>query len=100
MNSENQTENTNNPSSEAAVEEAIHKQQVESWRKGEEGLKFRLCYLMLELTTARESPNQWVLNKRSIDIDLLDRAMRREEETILNLLNNESLLWNKLGIPP
>ncbi|MDP6329519.1 MAG: hypothetical protein QGF55_01570, partial [SAR324 cluster bacterium] len=101
MKSETQQENSEiQQQSDAAIEDAIHQLQVDSWRKGEEGLKFRLCYLMLELTTARDAPNQWILNKRSIDIDLLDRAMRREEETILNLLQNESLLWNKLGIHP
>ena len=83
--SESPSENMESQSSDAAIEEAIHKLQVESWRKGEEGLKFRVCYLMLELATERDAPNQWKLNKRSIDIDLLDRAMRREEETILNL---------------
>ena len=98
--SESPSENMESQSSDAAIEEAIHKLQVESWRKGEEGLKFRVCYLMLELATERDAPNQWKLNKRSIDIDLLDRAMRREEETILNLLENEGLLWNKLGINP
>ena len=98
--SESPSENMESQSSDAAIEEAIHKLQVESWRKGEEGLQFRVCYLMLELATERDAPNQWKLNKRSIDIDLLDRAMRREEETILNLLENEGLLWNKLGINP
>ena len=98
--SESPSENMESQSSDAAIEEAIHKLQIESWRKGEEGLQFRVCYLMLELATERDAPNQWKLNKRSIDIDLLDRAMRREEETILNLLENEGLLWNKLGINP
>ncbi len=98
--SESPSDNMESQSSDAAIEEAIHKLQVESWRKGEEGLQFRVCYLMLELATERDAPNQWKLNKRSIDIDLLDRAMRREEETILNLLENEGLLWNKLGINP
>ena len=76
--SESPSENMESQSSDAAIEEAIHKLQVESWRKGEEGLQFRVCYLMLELATERDAPNQWKLNKRSIDIDLLDRAMRRE----------------------
>ncbi len=73
MMSESPSENMESQSSDAAIEEAIHKLQVESWRKGEEGLKFRVCYLMLELATERDAPNQWKLNKRSIDIDLLDR---------------------------
>ena len=85
---------------EAAVGKAVHKLQVEAWRSGEADLQFRICYLMLELSTERETPGQWCLNTRSIDIDLLDRVIRREEETILNLLQNESLIWNKLGISP
>lgn len=65
MKSETQQENSEiQQQSDAAIEDAIHQLQVDSWRKGEEGLKFRLCYLMLELTTARDAPNQWILNKR------------------------------------
>ena len=95
--SESPSENMESQSSDAAIEEAIHKLQVESWRKGEEGLQFRVCYLMLELATERDAPNQWKLNKRSIDIDLLDRAMRREEETILNPVSYTHLRAHETG---
>ena len=41
--SESPSENMESQSSDAAIEEAIHKLQVESWRKGEEGLQFRVA---------------------------------------------------------
>ena len=83
-----------------AVEEAVSRLKIKAWREGESGLEFRLGYLMLELATARENPEQWTLNTRSINIDQLDRAMRREEGSIRQLLENESLIWNRLGFPP
>ncbi len=82
----------------AAVQAALKKLQVQAWREGESELQFMLAHLMLELTTSREHPGRWSLNSRSMDIDQLDRALRREDETIAKLLENEALIWNKLGI--
>ena len=53
-----------------------------------------------EVKRSKEKSEVWTLSHNTMDVENLERAMRRELEPIEEFFAEASLIWNRLGIRP
>jgi len=81
------------------IEKLIHEKSKLAWREGKEGLEIYVVYLFAEMEFTYKS-DAWGFQERSMEVDRLEKAWRWEEEDMEELMANENILWNKLGVTP
>ncbi|HIL88577.1 MAG TPA: hypothetical protein EYM25_07710 [Deltaproteobacteria bacterium] len=78
----------------------IDSRRVQAWRKGHPGLEVQFVYLLAEIQFPKEKGESWTLSQNTMDVESLERAMRRELEPIEAFFASDQLIWNRLGIRP
>ena len=78
----------------------INSRRTLAWRKGKSGLEIQFVYLLAEIQFPKEKSEAWTLSRNTVDVENLERAMRRELEPIEAFFTEALLIWNRLGIQP
>ena len=78
----------------------IDSRRTLAWRQGKSGLEIQFVYLLAEIQFPKEKSEVWTLSHNTMDVENLERAMRRELEPIEEFFAEASLIWNRLGIRP
>ncbi len=78
----------------------IDSRRIQAWRKGKSGIEVQFVYLLAEIQFPKEKSEAWTLGHNTVDVENLERALRRELEPIEAFFADESLIWSRLGIQP